>query len=94
MNLTQPINFSGRRVSVLGMGKSGLALAKVLKERGAKVLVSDRREASDLKEAIEVLEALSVGYETGGHSDEILNSDILLISPGVSVGGESVSQGN
>ncbi|MCR4784284.1 MAG: UDP-N-acetylmuramoyl-L-alanine--D-glutamate ligase [bacterium] len=85
MNLTKPINFSGRRVSVLGMGKSGLALAKVLKERGAKVLVSDRREASDLKEAIEVLEALSVGYETGGHSDEILNSDILLISPGVSV---------
>lgn len=79
------MNFADVSTAVLGMGKSGLALASELSSRGAKVFVSDSRPASDLEAATAALEAMHVEYETGGHSDRLLNCDIMVISPGVSV---------
>ncbi|MBQ7503213.1 UDP-N-acetylmuramoyl-L-alanine--D-glutamate ligase [bacterium] len=79
------MNYKDRRIAILGMGKSGLALAEELSRRGAKVFVSDAGSAEQLKEAAARLEKLGADYETGGHSDRVLDNEIIVISPGVSV---------
>lgn len=68
-------------VVVAGAGRSGLAAAELLVERGARVTVSDLRDEADLP-------GLSVGdrvrVECGGHRiDTFANADLVVLSPGV-----------
>lgn len=77
--------FENKRVAILGLGKSGVAAAKELSARGADVLVSDSRSADVLQEAIASLGDTRCTIETGGHSDAVLERDILVVSPGVPV---------
>ncbi|MBQ7528738.1 UDP-N-acetylmuramoyl-L-alanine--D-glutamate ligase [bacterium] len=79
------IDFSNKDVAILGMGKSGLALAKEISERGGNVFVSDTRSAEELQEAIAFLQEIGVDFEVGSHSDRLLQKDMIIISPGVSV---------
>lgn len=81
--LTQ--EWKGCRVAILGLARSGLALARVLTERGAHVLISDQRLGAELGEAVTQAQSLGVRFELGGHSDEVLESDVLIVSPGVSL---------
>ena len=69
-------------VTILGLARSGQAAARVLHARGAEVLVSDTRPASELHEAIASLPA-GVQVETGGHSSRCLDADLIVISPGI-----------
>ena len=74
----------GKNISILGMARSGLALAKTLKELGAKVFVSDLKNETVLKSETEELKRLKIDFETGGHSPELLQKkDYLVLSPGV-----------
>ena len=50
------MELSGKRVLVVGLGKSGLAAARFLKERGARVTVSDARPATLIAELPGLLE--------------------------------------
>lgn len=79
------MNFQDMSVSVLGMGRSGLALTRELSSRGARVLISDSRPREELNPALEELGGLSVEVEVGGHSDRVLQADLLVLSPGVPV---------
>ena len=47
--------FRGRPVAVLGLARSGLALARFLADRGASVTVYDGRPAADLRETLGAL---------------------------------------
>lgn len=85
-------NWSGRRVSVLGLARSGLALARVLGAKGAKVLLSDQRPASELGDLPAQAQALGAEVEMGGHSERLLECDLLIISPGVSLYAPVVQQ--
>ncbi|MCR4403681.1 MAG: Mur ligase family protein [Candidatus Acetothermia bacterium] len=71
----------GKRVSVLGAGRSGLAAARLLYRQGARVLLSDHRSIPP--QAREELEALGLDYEEGGHTERILDSELIVLSPGV-----------
>ncbi len=74
----------GKNVSILGMARSGLALAKTLKELGARVFVSDLKSENNLKSEIEELKKLRIDFETGGHSPKLLQEkDYMVLSPGV-----------
>lgn len=79
------MNFEGKRVSVLGIAKSGVALARELSRRGALVLLSDARPEGELGEALAQVRELPVELETGGHTDRVVSGDLLIVSPGVSV---------
>ena len=74
----------GRRVSVIGAGKSGLVASKVLVELGARVLLSDSASRERL-EAVLQQAALPPGVEieSGGHTDRVLAADFIVLSPGV-----------
>lgn len=72
---------AGRRVTVLGAGRSGLAAARCLARRGARVFLSDSRPLS--QEAKRTLGALQIDFEEGAHTDAALEAELLVVSPGI-----------
>jgi UDP-N-acetylmuramoylalanine--D-glutamate ligase len=71
----------GKRVTVAGAARSGLAAAELLARRGARVTLSDSR--TELPEA-DRLRALGIALELGGHTRETFTSaDLVVLSPGV-----------
>lgn len=77
--------WEGRSVAVLGLARSGLAVARVLSGLGARVLLSDQRPAEELGDWLAQASQLPVEVETGGHSERVLQSQEIVISPGVSI---------
>lgn len=75
--------FKGKKISILGIGRSGMAAAKTLKELGADVFLSDSKAADLLQKEIEALRGNGTAFETGGHSGRVLSADAIVISPGV-----------
>ncbi|MFH1714683.1 MAG: UDP-N-acetylmuramoyl-L-alanine--D-glutamate ligase [Elusimicrobiota bacterium] len=75
--------FENKRVSVIGFGKSGISASKFLYEQGAKLFISDAKKTD--QEIINLLNELNINseYETGGHSEKILNADLIILSPGI-----------
>ncbi len=73
---------SGKRVTVAGAARSGLAAARLLAARGAHVTLSDVRP--NVPEA-EPLRSLGVVLEFGGHAiNTFTAADLVVVSPGVS----------
>jgi len=73
----------GATVAVLGAARSGIAVSRLLVREGSQVLLSDVKTAEELNLDIHEFEALGIELETGGHSDRILESDLICISPGL-----------
>jgi UDP-N-acetylmuramoylalanine--D-glutamate ligase len=74
----------GKRVLVVGLGKSGLAAALFLRQRGAQVTVSDTRSAEALAREIPELLDHGIAVETGGHGVlTFRRQDLIVVSPGV-----------
>jgi len=71
------------KVTILGAARSGIAAARLLRDHGAKVFVSDQKPQEDLTKAIDELTRLGIEIETGSHSDRALDADVIVISPGV-----------
>ncbi len=77
---------TGKRVLVVGLGRSGVAAARLMQEKGARVTVTDRKDAEALKGPMEALAGLPVEFQLGGHRvDALLPTDLVVISPGVPV---------
>ncbi|MEW6685034.1 MAG: UDP-N-acetylmuramoyl-L-alanine--D-glutamate ligase [Candidatus Edwardsbacteria bacterium] len=75
--------FHHKKISVLGLGRSGMAACEALHLVGAKVFVSEERGGEEFQEKIPILKNLKISYEFGGHSEKILQSEIIVISPGI-----------
>jgi UDP-N-acetylmuramoylalanine--D-glutamate ligase len=73
----------GKHISVLGAARSGVAVARLLQRNGADVFVSDSGPAARLEPQLSELRSLGIGYETGEHTQKVLDSDLVAISPGV-----------
>jgi UDP-N-acetylmuramoylalanine--D-glutamate ligase len=80
---TKRYEVEGRKIAVLGLGRSGEAACRFLKTRGAIVLGSDIRKRDDTKKAAKSLEEIGVTIELGVHSNQILSSDLIVVSPGI-----------
>lgn len=75
---------SGKRVSVFGMARSGMALAKVLKGLGASVFLTEKKNDDSLSSQISELKSTGMDFETGGHTEKALDhKDYLVVSPGI-----------
>jgi UDP-N-acetylmuramoylalanine--D-glutamate ligase len=74
----------GKKVLVVGLGKSGLAAALFLRRRGAQVTVSDLRSAQALSKEIPSLLEAGILVEAGGHGLlTFRRQDLIVVSPGV-----------
>lgn len=73
-----------KRILVVGLGKTGVSLAKFLAKYEAQVTVSDHKSKPELAAQLEQLEGLPLKYELGGHSPKtFLQQDLIILSPGV-----------
>jgi UDP-N-acetylmuramoylalanine--D-glutamate ligase len=78
------LELNGKRVLVVGLGKSGVASALFLKARGARVTVSDTKPQEQLGREIPLLLDHGIAVETGGHGDRTFQGqDLIVVSPGV-----------
>ena len=76
--------FIGKRVLVVGLAKSGLATAGLLRRLGAEVVVNDAKPLEGNEEAAE-LQAQGVEVIGGGHPSDLLKRgfDFIVKSPGI-----------
>lgn len=80
------MELNGKRVLVVGLGKSGVASALFLKKQGARVAVSDTKSGDELRNEIPVLLDHGITVETGGHGERTFRGqDLIVVSPGVPV---------
>lgn len=76
------MELAGRRVAVVGLGKSGVAAARFCARRGARVVGTDDR--SEMGATVTDLEDLGVALHLGRISAEALaDADLIVLSPGV-----------
>jgi UDP-N-acetylmuramoylalanine--D-glutamate ligase len=77
---------AGKKVTVIGFGRSGAAAAKLAQKKGAAaVVIQDKRDAVDIGDD-KVLSVARDGMrlELGAHRVEtLMKSDIIVVSPGV-----------
>jgi len=76
----------GRPVTVLGLARSGLALARFLADAGARVTVYDGREAGELAKAVAGLETRPVRLALGAAVDPAAtwaDADLVATSPSI-----------
>jgi len=79
--MAQDFSVSGQRVLVVGAARSGVAAAALLARRGARVTLTDRKDA--IAEAPALIEA-GVVLELGGHHiGSFEGADLVVTSPGV-----------
>lgn len=78
------MDVKGKRVLVVGLGKSGVASALFLESRGARVTVSDAKSEDQLRDEIPALLDRGVTVETGKHGERTFrDQDLIVVSPGV-----------
>ena len=79
------MEIDGRKALVLGAGKSGVASARFLAERGAVVALHDRKPVEEWTEAaLSLKESANVGLFSGQIPSWLLDQvDLVVISPGV-----------
>ena len=87
------MELKGKKVLVVGLGKSGLAAALFLRHRGAQVTVSDARSAEALAKDIPALLEEGIMVETGGHGLlTFRRQDLIVVSPGVPLNTPELAQ--
>ena len=87
------MELKGKRVLVVGLGKSGVAAALYLRKLGARVTVSDARSTEALAKEIPALLEAGVMVESGGHGVlTFRRQDLIVVSPGVPLSTPEVQQ--
>ena len=78
------MNFTGKNILVVGLGRSGFAAANFLKKRQALVTVTDTADESECGSQVSVLKEAGVKTELGWHRNKTFeDADLIVISPGV-----------
>jgi UDP-N-acetylmuramoylalanine--D-glutamate ligase len=78
------MDLNGKRILVVGLGKTGVATVRFLTEKGAVVSASDEKPASELVDAMSALGDLNVNMQVGEHRLDIMSqTDMVVPSPGV-----------
>ncbi|HEY0657486.1 MAG TPA: UDP-N-acetylmuramoyl-L-alanine--D-glutamate ligase [Pyrinomonadaceae bacterium] len=78
------MELQGRKTLVLGAGKSGIASAKFLAERGATVALHDKKPVEEWSDEAKSLKEQKVGLIEGELPSWFLDQiDLVVISPGV-----------
>ena len=81
------MNLNGKKTLVLGAGKSGIASAKFLAERGATVALHDKKPIAEWSDEIRSLKNDKIGLLDGQIPSWLLDQiDLVVISPGVPTG--------
>ncbi|HLO25722.1 MAG TPA: UDP-N-acetylmuramoyl-L-alanine--D-glutamate ligase, partial [Geobacteraceae bacterium] len=73
-----------KKIVVVGLARTGVAVARFLAERGAQVIVTDMKDHDALTPWLAKLAGLPIEYQLGGHDrHSFLMADLIVVSPGV-----------
>lgn len=75
--------FDGKKVTVVGLARSGVAAANLLFRSGARVTVTDRKGPSELREYVERLDKGITTLLSGHPPEAFAGADMVVVSPGV-----------
>jgi UDP-N-acetylmuramoylalanine--D-glutamate ligase len=77
-------DLTGIRVLVVGLGRSGVAAARLASRHGARVIATDTRDESDLGSTAAELRSLGAELHAGGHPESLVDAaELVVLSPGV-----------
>ena len=76
-------DYMGKSIAVIGMARTGLAVAEVMKNLGAKVILYDKKNETELSDALEIAKQLGVEARPGTDAVDLTNIDLVVPSPGV-----------
>ena len=80
---TPPFDLMGKRVLVVGLGRSGMAAARLCASKDAQVTVNDAKDTAELRAQLSLLPA-TVKCVLGSHPAELFAAqDAIVLSPGV-----------
>ena len=75
-----------KKVLVFGMARSGVAAARLLREKGAEVHITDAKTADKFADALDELKEGVVWHLGEAHPENLIEGmDLLVISPGIPI---------
>ncbi len=78
------LNLKNRKVLVVGLARTGLAVARFLKNRGAQVTATDLKKKDELGSYAQEAFTMGISLNLGTHEIEsFTGSDLIVLSPGV-----------
>ena len=78
--------FRGRAVTVMGLGLfgGGVGAARYLAGLGARVTVTDQKDAKALAPSVKALDGLPITFHLGGHpAADFTEADVVVVNPAV-----------
>ncbi len=78
------MELEGKKVLVVGLARSGVAAARLLARRGARVTANDAKPESEISDEARQLSGRGITLSLGGHPQEsFTDADLIVVSPGV-----------
>jgi len=78
------MDLRSRNILVVGLARTGIATARFLQRRGARVRATDRAEEGRLGPDVNLLREMGIPLDLGGHRIESFTAaDLIVVSPGV-----------
>ena len=84
------MEYSGKKISIIGAVRSGIGAAKLIKKINGIPFVSDASDNEKIKKSVEILQSHNIKYEIGGHTSQVYNCDLMVVSPGVPLNSEII----
>ncbi|MCF8001259.1 MAG: UDP-N-acetylmuramoyl-L-alanine--D-glutamate ligase, partial [Halanaerobiales bacterium] len=77
--------YLNKTITIMGLSeRTGMAVAEKMIDLGADIIISDIKTADQLKPQLSILKKYeNIEYDLGGHSNKILDTDLIVLSPGV-----------
>ncbi len=76
--------FKDKKITIVGLARSGLACANLLDALGAKVSITDQQDSDTTRAHAAKLKSKEIKLELGRHTqDFVQGQDMLVVSPGV-----------
>ena len=76
--------FKNKKITIIGLARSGVACANLLHRLGASVRISDNQDNAQTRSFAKLLSSPTIEFELGKHSKGFIQqADLVVISPGV-----------
>lgn len=77
------IDITNKKISIIGIARSGIAAAELALRKGAIPFLSDIANEDKLADNLNLLKQKKINFECGAHTDKVFDADLMIISPGV-----------
>jgi len=77
-------SFKNKKITIVGLARSGLACADLLSDLGAGVSVTDNNDSELTRQGLSKLKSKNIESELGRHTREFIRGrDLVVVSPGI-----------